>query len=297
MCTRLVCNAIIAMTLLIQPAVKLNAQSFRAFPSEILSLVSGNDGSLLAANTVGSIYIFNSATLSLKQKWAHGQPTPVLLGFHPLYNNVLLMQRQLFKLADTAYQLPVSIQLESYQEYDKNYREMPEDSILMWDIKNEKIVNKTTGSLYLQFGKQPGQAVTILNRVFPYRFQGQTNYGSTGCDIESRDSVQRYRTSSKKAFRKLILSPDATLFAATWKDEYRNDTLYFSFTVNDFTTHESLLSLENLTEQPDDFCFSQDATSLAIAGNGEPAGKRLVEMEFLKTVTLNTRQRVFRKVA
>ncbi len=297
MFTRLVSVAIIALFMLIQPTGTLKAQSFQAFPSEILSIVSNQDGSLLAANTVDSVYIFNSAALSLKQKWAHGQQTPVLLGFHPMYNNVLLMQRQLFKLADPVYQLPVSIQLESYREHHKNYREMPEDSILMWDIRNEKIVNKTTGCLYLQFGKQPGQVVTILNKVFPYQFQGQTNYGSTGCDIETRDSVQRYRTSSKKACRKLVLSPDATLFAATWKDEYKNDTLYFSFTVNHFTTHEALLSLENLTEQPDDFCFSQDAKSLAIAGNWESGGKRSIRIYDLITGKLITDIPVKNKVA
>ena len=138
MFTRLVSVAIIALFMLIQPTGTLKAQSFQAFPSEILSIVSNQDGSLLAANTVDSVYIFNSAALSLKQKWAHGQQTPVLLGFHPMYNNVLLMQRQLFKLADPVYQLPVSIQLESYREHHKNYREMPEDSILMWDIRNER---------------------------------------------------------------------------------------------------------------------------------------------------------------
>lgn len=297
MCTRLVSSAIITLFFLIKPAGRLNAQSFQIFPSEILSLVSSNDGSLLAANTIDSIYLFYSETLSLKQKWAHGQQTPVLLGFHPMYNNVLLMQRQVFKLADPAYQLPVSLQLETYRERHKTYREMPEDSILMWDIKNEKIVNKTTGCLYLQFGKEPGQVVTILNKVFPYQFQGQTNYGSTGCDIETRDSVQRYRSSSKKACRRLILSPDATLFAAAWKDEYRNDTLYFSFTINDFTTHRALLSLENLTEQPDDFCFSQDAKSLAVAGNWKQGEKRSIRIYDLLTGKLATEIPVKGKVA
>jgi hypothetical protein len=241
------------------------SQQTISFPGEILSAVAGNDDQLIAITTPDSVYILKTKDLSFQNKWAHHQQTPVALGFHPIYKNVLLLQRQLFKKWDASYQMSDVDLLETYQESEKTYNELPQDSITMWDITKAEIVNTTSGCFYTQFGNTKDRFLGILNKVFPYEYQGKTRYGAAGADIESKDLGFDNKTSIKKTCRKLLLSPMQQNFAASWRDGYLNDTLYFSFSINDFKTHEVIFSFDKLSNLPTDFCFSPDGRLLAIA--------------------------------
>lgn len=264
------------------------AQDKIVFPSEILSSVNNSAGSLLALNTVDSIYIIETSNLQIKKRWAHHQRTPVLLGFHPLYDNVLLMQRQLFKLADPVYGLSVGSMLENYQRYDRKYQEHPEDSIIMWDIAKSKIVNTVSGCLYMQFGNKQNCYVAAYNNTFPFESGGKKLYGSSGAELESRNGDFNFKSYFKKACRKLVLSSARNYFAASWRDGYINDTLYFSFSINDFNDHSTIYLMDKLLGLPTDFCFSENGDLLAITiskGIGNGSFIRVIDIKSRKIIT------------
>jgi len=260
--------------------------SSRLIPSEILSTAISNDETLLACTTEDSVYVLESSTFTILKKWAHRQETPVLIGFHPTNNNILLLQQQktnnsLFSGGMKNYGLSAGTVLDNYRTYDRKYNELPEDSITMWDLNKLEIVNRSPGNFYFQFGTAPNSMVAISNKVYPYESQGRKLYSATRSDIKTLDGEFSFTSQINKTCRKLILGPTRKYFAVSWKDGYIGDSLFFSFSIHDFKTHEVIFKIDHLTEPMADFCFSADERLLAVSDNKEfkkTGGIRIIEI-------------------
>lgn len=248
----------------------ISGQSKINISSEILSAVKSNDGSIFAVTTKDSVFIINSNPTGIQKKWRHGLSCPVLLGFHPLYNNVLLIQRQM--IANSAYSgnlaaygLSPGEVLDNYRTTDRKFNELPEDSIYMWDVNTQQVTQTASGNYYVQFGNKQNSMVAIMNEIFTYQYEGKTRYGARSAEITTKNGEQQFSSKIKKTCRRLLLSPTQDHFAASFRNGYVNDTLYFSFSVIDFSTHQPVINLDNLLKLPSDFCFSKDGKLLAVA--------------------------------
>ncbi|MEO6253395.1 MAG: caspase family protein [Ferruginibacter sp.] len=246
----------------------LSGQAYKHFTAEILSAVKNKDGNLLAVTTKDSVFIIRPGTLDIIKKWSHGLSSPVLLGFHPVQENNLLMQRQMIAISDysgglSAYGFSPGEVLENYLTTDRKYNELPYDSIYMWDINTQQVVETMPGNFYVQFAQN--SLVMVTNEVFTYQHQGKTRNTASTAVITTIKGEQKYESKVKKTCRRLSLSPAEDHFAASFRDGYLNDTLYFSFSVMDFNTHTPVIQIDKLINPTTNFCFSKGGDLLAVA--------------------------------
>lgn len=251
-------------------AQAISGQSKINISAEILSVQKSSDGSLVAITTKDSVFVLNSSTLAVQKKWQHGLSSPVLVGFHPKYNNVLLMQRQMISNSAysgnlAAYGLSPAQVLENYQTTDRKFSELPEDSIYMWDVNTQQVTQTAAGNYYVQFGNKQNSIVAIMNEIYSYQYEGKNRFGARSAEITTMSGEKQFSSKIKKTCRRLLLAPTQDHFAASFRNGYTNDTLYFSFSVMDFSTHVPVLNLNHLLHLPSDFCFSKDGQLLAVA--------------------------------
>jgi len=252
-------------------------------PGEILSSVVRADKKILALSTTDSIYLISTADLVINERWAHHKEMPVLLGFHPVNPNILLMQAQGISVSQFSggllgFGMSRQAVLANYRRTDRKYNELPGDSVYMWDLSRKAIVNTSPGTFYLQFGNSDKRFLGIGNLVFPFESQGKTRYGTRGSEWISREGEFQKRSVSPKSCRQLLLSPKQDLFAASWRDGYINDTLWFSVSLHDFKTHETRLTLDRIADMPQDLCFSEDGKLLAVAAQWNPGEETAIRI-------------------
>ncbi len=250
-------------------------KSQRIIPDQILSVALSADESLLACNKADSVYIYEVKTLALIKKWAHKKEMPVILGFHPSNNNIILLQQQgisnsRYSGGMAAYGASPKDIFDNYQLYDRKYNELPEDSVIMWDISKSAIANISSGSFYFQFGTPANSMIAVNNKVYPYESEGKTVYSASRSEIQSLNDTFRFKSIVNKTCRKLVIDPSLSCFAASWKDGYKKDTLFFSLSIQDFKTHQVIFEVNRLTEPVTDLSFSMNGKYLAFSEARQP---------------------------
>lgn len=245
--------------------VALSAQDLLRFPSEILSAKKSSDQKRIALTTRDSVYIIDATKFSIIKKWKHREPLPVILGFHPYNNNVLLLQRNVFPPSPYT-SFSEADQLKSYLSRDKSWKETPEDSISLWDISESKLLRTAAGSFFVQFGEEKSAYAGVMNEVFSYQYQGATNYSARSAELFTTDSKTMLTTKFQKACKRLLMDPQMKHLAISWYDGYINSNSMYSFNIVRFSDHQILLRVDSLPEMASDFCFSPQGDKLAVAG-------------------------------
>jgi len=242
------------------------AQNIIRFPSEILSSQKSSDQSMVAITTIDSVYIIDINSFVITKKWKHNELYPIVVGFHPYNNNVLLLQRNNINAGNIPGMSDFD-RLKYYYSSQKTWSESPLDSLTLWDITNSKLLRTVTGSFYIQFGKKDGEYAGVMNQVYSYQYQGGTNYSARSSDLNTSDGETVKTTRIGKACRRLLMDKQRRNLAISWYDEYINNQSVYSFSVMNFLDHRQVFAIDSLPELVTDYCFSPSGEKLAIYAN------------------------------
>ncbi len=253
------------------------AQNILRFPSEILSCQKSSDQKKIALTTVDSVYIIDADSFVITKKWIHHELYPIVVGFHPYNNNVLLLQRNNINAGNIPGMSDVD-RLKYYFSSQKTWSESPLDSLTLWDIANSKLLRTATGSFYIQFGKKDGEYAGVMNQVYSYQYQGGTNYSARSSDLNTSDGEKGKTTRIAKACRRLLMDQQRRNLAISWYDGYINNQSVYSFSIMSFIDHKELFAIDSLPELVTDYCFSPSGEKLAVYGSFKKGKEKMLRI-------------------
>jgi hypothetical protein len=245
-------------------------QEFLRLPQAILSAQKSHNEQLLALTTADSLYILNAHTLHTK-KWKHGMNFPHILGFHPGNQNLLVLQENILPpllvpgLSDYT-------RLQQHLEYEKDWQETPNDSLHIWNIEGGKKIQSAPGNFYLQFGKGTNTMAGCLNRVY------RNGYFADSSELFTQKENQSHNSTLPKACRRIQIDAAAKYLAASWYNPKSPSGQSHSFSLHHFITHQPLLELNQLAEQPTDFQFSPSGKWIAICARFSGQSKKMIRL-------------------
>ena len=231
------------------------------FQQEILSSAVSKDGKRLAVNDPTTVYIYSLPELKLLHKWTHNRNTILVKGFHPSNPDILITRNRNIPAGRPANQMQLDM-----MESDQKYWIHPEDSLLVWSIERKEIVQAMPGNYHMYFGSGTDKVAGIANLYNDFTSKdGRLLHASRGAQIFTKNGTMEKESTTDKSARSLEVTDDLRYYAATWY-KYQENGLSYSFTINDFSTHEPIFTIENLYDLPYEFTFSPSGNYLAIAG-------------------------------
>lgn len=263
-------------------ATKLTAQQIVRFSGEVLSAIQSADGRYMAFSTPDSIYLVNTSDLRVGKKLRHHLVNPVLRQFFPENPNMLVLNEQRKPVQDM-----FGTGLRPYLKREE-FREFPEDSLVIFSLDNPGASRKFSGSVYVGTGAANNQLLVAENNIFPYPFQGDTAWGASGTSLEMISPSLSKKMSFPQACRGFRVSIDFKKVLIAWYDFRAENLLNYSFSLLDLETEKIIYEQKQLRQLPADYCFSADGSRVAIAWQADEKLNAPCLIRIIDTKTGNT---------